>query len=207
MQGLGGRAGAPHKGAQVRTTTEPPREGQAPGCTCAHRLLVTSRPRAAPGGWTHGTCSGTGRTRRTGGCLGNQAIQGVAKGQPDPSSKPAGASPPASAQPGTRGAGRRGVSGSLLFLGSPQMDPQWTPNCRAPVLITSRAHTGAQSITPMLPRHWGPHVNRQEGTVTGQQHVHPLPQTHPGAQLHTRYALSPVPCPDLTRSTRLRLTP
>ena len=126
----------PRAGAQVRTTPGLPRGGQAQHtCTpaLAHRLPVTSRPRAAPGGWTHGTCGGTGRTRRTGGCPRNQAILGVAKGRPDPPSKPA-------AQPRTGGRADRGCPG----LSSSLEAPRWT--------FSGHPASGLLRLTLTIPR-------------------------------------------------------
>lgn len=134
--------------AQGRTTTRLPGGGQTPAqhrCTPthAHRLLVTSWPGAAPGGWTHGICGGTGRTRRTGGCPRNQAILGVAKGQPDPPSKAAGVSPPPAAQPPSRGVGT---------LPPVEAQPQGSSASPSPPPGPWR---GPQSITLMVPHPWG----------------------------------------------------
>lgn len=122
----GGRTGTP----RGRGTGEahPRAATRGAGSAHAHTHTCVQAPgqqpaQGGPGGWTHGICGGTGRTRRTGGCPRNQAILGVAKGRPDPPSKPPpGASPPPATQPRTRGREDRGPPG----LSSSLEAPRWT---------------------------------------------------------------------------------
>lgn len=137
-RGPRGRAGAPGSGgAQGRTTTRGCQEaGRPPPSTAAQLPTLTGSWSPAglgrPRGRTHGICGGTGRTRRTGQRLRNQAILGVAKGRPDPPSKAAGVSLPAAQLPGREWA-----------AGGPST--QWSASLRAPL---PHQHPGPRPSIP-----------------------------------------------------------